>query len=258
MPVTAVTRPPIVRLPAPVRWQHRSLTRLDFELRLSLSWAWALLAAGTALVLALMQQSGTPFVARPPAMRSLLEFALPPICLPLVVPLLATEWEQHTIPQLALRDRLVRVLLWRLLPTAAYLVGVVLAATLASVIRAPQPLSEGGDPRWLAQNLLIALAPTALLAALALLVTHLAVSVVSGYLVPVGFWLANLLACDAPPPFDRARPYLLFSWSCPPAPPRPGWVAGKLLLLAGAALLLAAQSPLLRREARLMRAGGEE
>jgi hypothetical protein len=242
--------------PAATRRRRRPLARLGWELRLGLSWAWALPPAGVVAVLVAMARSGTPLPDRPPGMRTMLEIGLPPLSLPLIVPLLAAEWEQRTVGLLALRSRLVGVLFRRLALVFAYLFVVVEAAGLASLVHAGPP-APGEPARWVAQSLLIALAPALLLGALALLVTHLTVSATAGYLVAVGCWLANLVAAVGPP-FARLRLYLLFSWTFSAGAGQPDWVAGKLLLLVAAGMLLALQAPLLRREARYVRESAGE
>lgn len=232
------------------RWQ---LARLRFEGRLSLARLAALPTVSVLIAVPVMAAHGTPPTERAVALRTILELGLPPLGVFLSAPLLEREWAQGTLATLALRAPLMQVLLLRLLFSLAFLLGVASAVTLSSLVACPYAPDGDGSVRWLAGSLLAASAPTLLLIAVALLVTHALGSVVSGYLVAIAVWLASLVGTQALPPTSGWRALLLFGWTFPPPPGGVNWAWGKIILLSCALLLLAGQAPLLRHEARLIR-----
>lgn len=235
---------------------HYSPVRLFFELRLCLSWTWVLPVIGVAAVLVVMGVSKTPLPEHPLIIREALELGLPLIGVFLVVPLLEKEWTQGTLTQLALREPLIRILLLRLFLVVAYLVLIVIVAVFVSLNSTHLVLDIGGTIKWVSASLLTAIAPTLILAALALFVTHMTISALSGYLVALSTWLVNLIIAIISLTTDGSSSLLsfgLFGWTFPSNPSHSNWLVGKICLLTVAVLLLIVQFPLLHNEARLMR-----
>lgn len=130
----------------------------------------------------------------------------------------------------------------------------VLAATFISLEATPSLLALDGSSatQWMMGVLLTVMAPLALQAMLALLVTHGSGSVTSGYLAGVGYWLVNLIS-EGIPMLGKARPFLLFGWTFPGLAGSAAWFAGKGALCVMALVLLALEVPILRKEIRLVR-----
>lgn len=227
--------------------------RLWWELRRAIGWVWLLPLALVIAALAIMAASGTPPAQRPATLREALEIGLP-LCAPfLAVPLLESEWARGTVALLAVRASLTWTLLARLAWVGVYLVALVVGGCVATLGMAGGHAPFGADAQWLGATLLIALAPAALLGALALLATSLAVEAAAGYIIGAAFWLLNLIGGLALPGDSVWRAFLLFGWSFAPAgSAAPAWWVGKLALLGIAALLLALQPLLLRSEARFI------
>ena len=235
---------------------HYLLARLVFELRLCLSWTWVLPIIGVAVVLIVMVTSKTPLAEYSLVMRKALELGLPLVGVFLVVPLLEKEWTQSTLTQLALRKPLIRVLLLRLFLVLIYLTLIVIAATLASPGNTHFFLDTGGTMQWIAAVVLTTGAPTLLLVTLALLVTHITISAISGYLVALSVWFVNLIIAIILLSASGNSGFLsfgLFGWPVTSNPNQSDWFVGKICLLIIGTILLIAEFPLLRNEIRLVR-----
>lgn len=189
-------------------------------------------------------------------MRKAIEIGLPLVGVFLTVPLLEKEWTQGTLTQLALRKPLIGVLLLRLFLVLIYLVLIVIGATLASPGNTHSFLDSGGTIQWIGAVVLTASAPTLLLVALALLVTHTTISATSGYLVALSLWLANLILAIillSTGGNSRFLSFGLFGWTFTSNPNQSDWLVGKICLLIIATILLVTEFPLLHNEIRLVR-----
>jgi hypothetical protein len=227
------------------------LSWVAFEIRLSVSWIWLAPIVSVGGMFVVLNRSSISASSYPFVIRTLLELGLPILGVFLVVPLLSREWEQGTLVQLALRKPLLHILLLRLLLCLLYLTLVVIITSLVSL--ANPRVAPGGSSaiQWVASVVLTTMAPTLLLAAFALLTTHITCSASSGYLLMIGYWFANILAENLPR-LSILRPFLLFSWTFPPLSNQIDWFEGKIILCIASIILLVMQFPLLTKEARLI------
>ncbi len=237
---------------------------LWFELRQSISWSWLLpivLILGSFGITRMMPvPSGmTPDYAT--NVRSYLEWGLPLAGIFLTVHLLAQEWMQGTLAQLALRQPLICILSIRLCLVFIYLGGCTILATFLSLSITALPTDiQNNSWRWIFETGLTILPSTFAICTLALLVAHLMVSNIAGYILGIVVWLVNFmiptfLGIMHVPREDRGfLIYLLFGWNDRMLTAFPqDWWHGKLFLLLIASLLLICQIIVLKREARLIR-----
>ncbi|HLI69645.1 MAG TPA: hypothetical protein VKV19_07790 [Ktedonobacteraceae bacterium] len=186
-------------------------------------------------------------------LRNTLELLLPILSVFLATDLLLKEWRRGTLMLLTTRQSL----LWFLVVRSGYLIGYLTLVTGGAILLSwwltpnlPSSLNMGV---WLWQTLLTVMAPTLFLMALGLLVAHLSVNSIAGYVLPACCWLANwLYALQVEQAHTQSSilSYLLFGWSDKDLTPYPdAWLPGKILLCLAAALLLTVQPLLLRKMA---------
>ncbi len=148
-------------------------------------------------------------------------------------------------------------LLWFLVVRFGYLLGYLLLINVGAILLSwwltPNSPTGTNMGLWFWQTLLTVMAPTLLLIALGLLVAHLTVSTIAGYVLPACCWLANwlyALQVEQTHTTSAVLSYLLFGWSDKNLTPYPdAWLAGKAVLCGLAVLLLAIQPLLLQRVA---------
>lgn len=234
---------------------RRLQRRIGLEVRVIWTWIWLLPAVGVVLALGDVAVSAEPAHTHLLALRTMLEVGMPLGGLLLGAPLLEREWTQGTVAQAALRTPLVALLAVRVLLVLGYLMCLTVVSVGVGLLLSPLPrMPESATGwQWLGNVLLATLAPTLLLMALALCVTHATVSAIPGYVAGFGAWLGCFVAAQTLPQATSLRDFLLFGWTYPPAPDHIGWMAGKVALLLGALLLFIPQVALLRGEARLIR-----
>ncbi|GCE50267.1 hypothetical protein EI42_04745 [Thermosporothrix hazakensis] len=259
---------------------------LWYELRWSVGWSWLVplllivgslaLARLTYVPLYMQRQADGPpltaeqiaaFQEKDPgpdyvvALRNDLERFLPPLSLFLTLGLLAREWQQGTLAQLALRRPSLVVLFGRLCIVLLYLVILMLLASWGaySLLRKPPADVTVLTSMW--EMLRTVFPSMLLLIAIGLCTVHLTVSSIAGYLLPVALWLINLLACQFMTSGGQKHDvvlYLLFGWYYHDQALNPdNWWIGKLILLVVALVLLGLQLPLVRQEARFIRNTGD-
>ncbi len=223
---------------------------LAYEARFAVSWIWLVPLVGVGGALYLLSRSSNPPFAYPIMLCTSLEFAFPVLGSFLVIPFLSREWERGTLTQLALHKPLFRVLLLRLMLCLGYLI--ILAAVAAVVsLSIVHTLPVGYSTlQWVGTVLLVSMAPTLLLAGLALFLTHLFCSALSGYLLTLGYWLLNVIVGTISR-LQILRSYLLFSWTYPPTSGAFNWLSSKILLCGIGLAIILLQNPLLAEEARL-------
>jgi len=194
-------------------------------------------------------------------LRYCLELMLPFITLTLTVPLLAREWQEGTLTQVALRKPVFALLVLRLLYVMGYLtIWVIVGSLIVLASTRPHPEPHGNSWLWIGQNLGIALAPSLCLAMLAQTLLLIPGNSVVGYMLGLGVWLVNMVVA----PFLQGGNYrnillyLLFSWTQRGFTDRPDdWWQGKWLLLVIALLLMLVQWKLLTDEGRFIRQSEE-
>lgn len=237
-------------------WLRR---RGSLEVRAIWTWIWLLPAVGVVLALVDVALSAEPAHAHLLSLRTMLEVGMPLGGLLLGAPLLEREWTQGTIAQVALRTPLGVLLAVRVLLALGYITCLTAAAAGVGMVLSPLPHTPetASGWQWVGSALLATLAPTVVLMALALLVTHATVSSIPGYVAGFCAWLGSFVAAQVLPQSAPVRDFLLFGWSYPPFPDHIGWMVGKAVQLLGALLLFAPQVVLLRAEARLIRNSAE-
>ncbi len=218
---------------------------------MSVSWVWLVPIVGVGGMFLVLNRSSISPASYPFVVRTVLELGLPFLGIFLVIPLLSAEWEQATLVQLALRKPLLHILLLRLLLCLLYLALLVIITSLVSLTNTLVIPGGSRAIQWVASVLLTVMAPTLLLAAFALLTTHVTCSASSGYLLAIGYWFVNILAENLPR-LSILRPFLLFSWTFPPLFSHINWLEGKMILCIVSIILLMMQFPLLTKEARLI------
>lgn len=189
--------------------------------------------------------------------RGDLEHFLPLISIILVVGLIAQDWSRGTLAQLVTRKPLSWFLFARLGYVLLYLLLLELAGGLASWGLTPKPPIDIDMWQWIWQTLLIVLAPTLLTSATGLLIAHISLSRIAGYITPAVLWLANwFFTASVAQRQDKQNilSFFLFGWSDRDLTYVPAnWLIGKWILCGLAILLLGCQLPLLRQESRFMR-----
>jgi hypothetical protein len=190
--------------------------------------------------------------------RTAQEIFFPLVGILLTISLIAQEWKQGTIIQLALRRSLRKVFYQRLGIVCGYLFALSIICAAFTLLITIQPPDQGNIFQWLWDTLATVVPPTLLLLALALLVTHLTKSIVAGYIVAVSFWAVNNWFVLSLQIGKVLIPYTLFGWANRNLAVAPdNWVLGKLIWFMVALLLLLAQFPLLHNESRFIQNTGE-
>lgn len=242
---------------------------LAWELRQTFTWTWflPLLVIGGSLLFSWLDYQANLRAPAPPLngaahritvvldyihpLRDTLELLLPILSVFLATDLLIKEWRRRTLMLLATR----KSLLWFLAVRFHYLLGYLLLLCVGAILLSwwltPYPQPDLSMGMWLWQTLLTVMAPTLFLMALGLLMAHLSVNTIAGYVLPACCWLANWLYALQLEQAHEKNPilsYLLFGWSDKDLTPQPdAWLPGKILLSILAAFLMAVQPWLLQR-----------
>lgn len=228
------------------------------EGRRAISWAWLAPPGWVAVALVALGQITAPPILRATLLDHALEIGLGLAGGFMIAPLLAREWEIGSLPLVAVRTPLWRILAPRLVLALLWLAVVAIFGSWYAV----RWLAPGQDATfWLWTTVGIALAPAGALAALALWITQQTTSAWTGELAMLALWLGSLAVGLFAPAGDGvawfwqvARGYGLFAATfTAPAPPLP---LNRLAWLAVALALLAALWPALRRLGRLTKATG--
>lgn len=253
------------------RHEGQRSNALAWELRRTFTWTWflPLLVMGGSFLFSWLGYQADLHAPAPPLngaayrvkavldyihpLRNTLELLMPILSVLLAADLLIKEWRQRTLMLLATR----KSLLWYLVVRFCYLLGYLLLLNVGAILLSwwltPSPETSLSMGVWLWQTLLTVMAPTLFLMALGLLVVHLLVNPIAGYVLPACCWLANwlyALQLEQAHEMSATLSYLLFGWSDKALTPQPdAWLPGKILLSVLAALLLAPQPWLLQRVA---------
>jgi len=186
-------------------------------------------------------------------LRDTLELVFPLLGVLMATDVIVKEWRRGTLPLLATR----KPILWFLVIRFGYLLSYLLLTTMGAILLSwwltPHPQTNLSIGVWLWQTLLTILAPTLLLIAIGLLVAHLSVNTIAGYVLPACCWLANwsfAQQVEQAHTTNALLSYLLFGWSEKDLTPQPdAWFTGKVLLCVLAVLLLAIQPLIVLRVA---------
>jgi hypothetical protein len=193
-------------------------------------------------------------------LRDAFELWFPLITVFLTASVLAKEGRWGTITQLTLRRPLWRVLFERLayvyVYVYLYLLGVLLCGAVLTLLFTQEPPEQGNVWLWLWDAISTVLPTKIFLCAFTLFIIHCTGSVAAGYVLTVGYWVANYLYV-ALPQIDKSGDgvlYTLFGCKYHSLAANPdNWLWVKLVFFLLAILLFLVQFPILRQEMRLVR-----